>query len=198
MPSQRELFVDYRKFCQEPGQEYRIRPRAGQRFSFECLSPRFIIGDEKLMTYRPADRSDNGSHMASTVLTHWRELGTVNIAGLWQLDQERVRRREFLHKVCGIRAQQQFECQGRRWPRMKMTFDAWTCCSEYPGFRIHGAQRTVTFIALAMRIRRKACRSMALGSAKTPEAFSQGAGRFIDVDALIRGGQAQFAGGGKS
>lgn len=137
--------------------------------------------------------ADNASwHAIDPVLTVLAELGTVNIRrvyGNWS--KPALKGWRDMTVKHGIEPQQQFDLtKGKNATDMKMTIDAMDLLfrGRIEGFGIMSSDSD--FMPLAMRIRQDGLPVYGFGSGKTPEAFKQACSRFIDVDALMRGGQA--------
>ncbi|MDR7103291.1 NYN domain-containing protein [Croceicoccus sp. BE223] len=126
------------------------------------------------------------------VLTALAQLGQVNIRrayGNW--GKPALQKWAKITNSFGIRPHQQFDLtKGKNATDMAMTIDAIDLLyqGKVDGFGIMSSDSD--FTPLVSRLRQDGLTVYGFGSAKTPEAFRKACTRFIDIDQLIAGAEA--------
>ncbi len=126
------------------------------------------------------------------VLTALAQLGQVNIRrayGNW--GKPALQKWAKITNSFGIRPHQQFDLtKGKNATDMAMTIDAIDLLyqGKVDGFGIMSSDSD--FTPLVSRLRQDGLTVYGFGSAKTPEAFQKACTRFIDIDQLIAGAEA--------
>jgi uncharacterized protein (TIGR00288 family) len=140
--------------------------------------------------------ADNASSASlDTVLTILGDLGAVNVRriyGNWK--KPGLKGWEKLVHRYALEPQQQFDLtKGKNATDMRMTIDAMDLLyrGRVDGFGIMSSDSD--FMPVAMRIRQDGLPVYGFGSSKTPEGFREACTRFIDLDKLAAGEQAEAA-----